>query len=179
MRGTSHTKPGTCFLTARVDKDPPSPHFYLLFLRPPPSLTPNCRWSDLHWADAEWRLDKRNHPDSQGWSGQWLAAAPAPQLGPLLQALGGQLATGHHWLTGPVWTGRGWVVGCWDRTGQVLWGQGHDSRRAGVGEGLGPYVQSWVTGWVGGTVREGWWRCDVANYLKGFWRARSGALPND
>lgn len=46
------------------------------------SLTPNCRWSDLHWADAEWRLDKRNHPDSRGWSGWWLAAAPAPQLGP-------------------------------------------------------------------------------------------------
>ena len=80
----------------------------------PHTLTPNCRWSDPCGADAEWRLDKRNHPDGRGWSGWWLAAAQAPQLGPQCwRPSGGRLATGHHWLTGPDWTDRGWVVGCW------------------------------------------------------------------
>lgn len=87
---------GTCFFTARVDDTPPPPpHFCLLSfassLLPPlttrdgtPSLylTPNCGWSDLRWADTEWRLDKGNHPDSPGWSGRWLAAALLLSWGP-------------------------------------------------------------------------------------------------
>lgn len=63
------------------------------------SLNPNCWWSELCLADAEWRLDKRNHPDSRGWSGRCLAAALALQLGPQHpMPLGVKLDTGHRWL---------------------------------------------------------------------------------
>lgn len=72
---------------------PPPPHLltFASSLLPPlttrdgtPSLylTPNCGWSDLRWADTEWRLDKGNHPDSPGWSGRWLAAARLLSWGP-------------------------------------------------------------------------------------------------
>lgn len=105
------------------------------------SLTPNCRWSELCLADTEWRLDKRNHPDSLGWSGRWLAAARVPQLG--LQHLmpsGVKLATGHHWLDHSGMIGAGlWGAGLVKGAGwwgQVLWGQGHVSKK---GMGWGRY----------------------------------------
>lgn len=138
-------KNSTCFFTARVDWPPPPLTSCFYITRDGTSslsLTSNFGWSDQRPADAEWRLDRRNHPDSRGWSGQWLAAAPAPQLGPQHHKPSGDWSSHRPPLTGPVWT-----------VGAGQWGAGlvrEDSRKVGVGgEVLGLCVQSWVTGSVG------------------------------